>query len=331
MKKGSLIFSFVFILSIFGAFFISDSAIAQVQSTDVVLSIVPKYPVPGDKVTATLTSYVTNLDKANMTWSVNGQNMVSGVGKKVFTFTLGTLGSTTLLNVDVQTIDRQSFSKNISLNATEIDMLWEATDSYVPPFYKGKALLSREGSLKVVAIPNIVSGKNTLNPTNLSYIWEKDGKGQPNSSGWGMNFFIFKNSYIDKSNEVIVKVSDIFGNNETGNNITITPGNPKIQFYKKDILQGIDLAHILLDGHLVDKKGETVVAVPYFFSPKNINSPDLLLTWLINDKPARISNIKNELGIKGEEGKSGQAKVKVNIKNPNTLFQSLEKEINVVF
>ncbi|MCX6747434.1 MAG: hypothetical protein NTW98_00585 [Candidatus Nomurabacteria bacterium] len=306
-------------------------ASAQVQSTDVTLSVTPKFPAPGGKVTATLSSYVTSLDRANMTWSVDGENMLSGIGKKSFSFTLGPIGSNTTLRVDIQTIDRQSLTKTVNLSATEIDMLWEATDSYVPPFYKGKALVSREGYFKVVAIPNISSAGGIINPVNLSYIWEKDDKGQPDMSGWGKNYFLFKNSYIDTNNEILVKVSDVFGNINTGNKINLQTATPKIVFYKQNLLMGIDLAHALNPGHLVDKQGETLVAVPYFFSPKDMSSSDLEFDWMINNKPAQNNGTKNQLGIKGTEGKTGQATVKVNITNTKTLFQSLIKELNVVF
>jgi len=331
MKKGGLIFILVSILFFGFSLFLTNTASAQVQSTDVSLSISPKYPAPGDKVTATLSSFVANLDRANMTWSIDGETMLSGVGKKSFSFTLGKLGSTTQLNVDIQTIDRQSFSKSLSLNASEIDMLWEATDSYVPPFYKGKALVSREGYFKVVAIPNIISGGNTLNQNNLSYTWEKDGKGETYLSGWGKSSFIFKNSYLDKSNEILVKISDVFGSVDSGSKITIKTATPKIIFYKKDALFGINLDKSITTGHLIDKTGEAIVAVPYFFSPKDIKSKDLQIDWTINNKPAQNSGIKNEIRLKGEEGKSGEAKIKVKVNNFNTLFQGLDKELNVVF
>lgn len=306
-------------------------AFAQVQSTDVTLSVTPKFPAPGGKVTATLSSYVTSLDRANMTWFVNGENMLSGIGKKSFSFTLGTIGSNTTLRVDIQTIDRQSLTKTVNLSATEIDMLWEATDSYVPPFYKGKALVSREGYFKVVAIPNISSAGGTINPVNLSYTWEKDDKGQPDMSGWGKNYFIFKNSYIDTSNEILVKVSDVFGNINTGNKINVQGKEPKIVFYKKDVLLGTDLNKSLANGYFLEKKGDALTAVPYFFSPKEINSENLIFNWKINGNSAPTPLIKNELRVVGEPGKTGQALIEVEVINSNTLFQSLTKKLNVIF
>ena len=37
-------------------------------------------------------------------------------------------------------------------------LLWQANDSYVPPFYKGKALPGADTKIKIVAMPEIRSG-----------------------------------------------------------------------------------------------------------------------------------------------------------------------------
>jgi hypothetical protein len=328
MRKGNIIVTSI----IFGMFFLAPFlSHAQVQDTDITLSVSPQFPSPGDKVVATLTSFVVDLNKANMTWSLDGETTSSGVGKKTFSFTLGALGTTNELVVDIQTINRQVFTKRITLGGTQVDMLWEATNSYTPPFYRGKALVSREGTYKVVALPSIISQNGLLNPNTLSYTWEKDDKGQPEASGWGKTSFVFKNSYIDKTNQVLVKISDAFGNVTASKSITLEPTTPKILFYKKNSLLGPDLAHSLTDGHVVSKNGETVVAVPYFFSPKNLFSNDLLVDWKINDNVAQAAGAKNEINIKGEEGKSGQARIKTTITNPSTLFLNLSKELNVTF
>jgi len=43
--------------------------------------------------------------------------------------------------------------KEIVIEPAQLDILWESTDSYVPPFYEGKALPSIESTIKVVALP----------------------------------------------------------------------------------------------------------------------------------------------------------------------------------
>ena len=65
---------------------------------------------------------------------------------------------------------------------------------------------------------------------NLSYVWNKDGDIQPESSGWGKSSFTLQNSYLDKQNTVSVKISDISGGATTSGNLTLFTSNPKIVF-----------------------------------------------------------------------------------------------------
>src|ERR1035437_10886533 len=58
---------------------------AKASSPDTILvNIVPQNPAPGENVNITLNSYVDNLNTVTISWSVNGKNSVSGIGKKSF-------------------------------------------------------------------------------------------------------------------------------------------------------------------------------------------------------------------------------------------------------
>lgn len=319
------------VFSLFSFVFFGLIAYAQVRNTDIVLSISPEFPSPNQSMTATLGSFSTDLDKAYISWSVNNQATSGGVGKKTFYFTTGDLGSSVNLSVTINTVDGQSIQKTMSIASNDVDMLWEASDSYTPPFYRGKTLGGKQGTFKVVAIPNIVNQGGKVNSANLSYVWTKDDNIQPDSSGWGKNYFIFQNSYLDKSNTIEVKISDITGNINTSSSVELKPIIPKIVFYKNDPLFGIQWNKEVNNGYRIDQSGETLVAEPYFFSPKNISSSDLSFSWFINGGQVQTSNVKNVLSVKPDAGQSGNAVIKVMVSNVKTLFQDVTKEVNVRF
>lgn len=304
---------------------------AQVQSTDVVLSVSPEHPAPNQNVSATINSHVINLDKANISWNVNNREMNGGVGKKSFSFKMGETGSPVVLSAVINTVDGQSISKTITLTPGDMDILFEAYDSYTPPFYKGKALVPSQGKFKIVSIPSVTSQKEQINMNNLSYTWIKDGKTQLDSSGWGKSYFIFQNSYLDKENVIEVKASDISGKSSAYGKIVLKPSNPKILFYENDPSLGIKWENSLTNGFAIGREGAIFIAEPYFFSPKNINSADLSFDWFLNKEKVETPSQKNALPIKPEPGQSGNAFIKILINNVNTLFQSMEKEINVSF
>ncbi len=306
--------------------FFAFSAHAEINSSDIVLDISPNYPAPNQSVTATLTSFVTDINKAYISWSVNGKEALSGVGKKTFSFSAGGVNTTSTLEANIQTFNGPSVVKRAGLAPAGLDLLWQAPDSYAPPFYKGKIFAGTEGTFKVVAMPNLAT-----NSANLTYVWTKDNNGAPDSSGWGKNYFIFKNNYLEKDNTVGVAISDVSGNTNATGTITLQTVPPTILFYKKDPTLGIKYEQAIENGSNINKNGETLVAEPYFFSTKNINSTDLTFDWSINGQTISTPSPKNILSIKPSGGKAGQAFIKVGINNARTLFQNLEKQINVSF
>jgi len=326
MQRKYLISILIIILGFVGFF-----AHAQVRDTDIVLTVTPEYPSPNQNVTAYLSSYTINLDKANISWSVNNQEMSVGVGKKSFSFKVGNLGADSDLSVTIDTIDGQNISKKLTLTPAGVDMLWEAYDAYTPPFYKGKALTPSQGQFKVVAMPSLVNQTGKVNINNLSYAWTEDGDPQPDSSGWSKNYFIFQNSYLDRGNVVDVKVSDISGSTNASGTINLNTTNPKILFYKNDPELGTKWETALTDGYTISPKGDTLTIEPYFFSPKNINSSILTFDWSLNGEKIDTPNPKNVLSIKPDAGQTGSATIKVDINNTNTLFQEAVKQISVNF
>ena len=325
-KFKNLIITFILTMAFTGFF-----ANAQVRDGDITLTINPEYPSPNQNVNASLNSYSTDLNKANITWLINNETMNSGIGKKSFSFTMENLGISTVLSATIETIDGQNLQKILTITSSDVDMLWEAYDSYSPPFYKGKTLVPSQGSFKVVAVPNLMSQNEKININNLSYAWTKDDNNQVDSSGWGKNSFIFRNSYLDKTNTVKVKVSNISGNANTSGKITLQTVNPKILFYKNDPLFGVKWEEAISDGYTINKNGETFIIEPYFFSPKNINSSNLTFDWSINGEKIQTPDPKNILSIKPDAGQTGNAVIKLLINNTKTLFQSMSKQIKVQF
>ncbi|MCX6754985.1 MAG: hypothetical protein NT068_00390 [Candidatus Nomurabacteria bacterium] len=304
---------------------------ADVHESDVILSTSPKYPNPNQNVTATISTNATDLNKANIHWSINGKEFIVGVGKKNFSFDMGGVGESLTIQARIDTIDGQSIVKNILTTPAEVDMLWEGDDSYSPPFYKGKTLVPEEGTFKVVAMPNLTTKYGHMNPENLSYSWILDSKSQPSDSGWGKNYLILKNSYLDDNNIVEVTASDISGSTNAGGKITLNTVNPEIYFYKNDPKFGILYNNIVGNGFNLDTGGATFIAEPYFFSPKNIDSPNLNFNWIINGSQTSTPTPKNVLSIKPNPNESGTAKIRLTITNIKTLSQTLTKEFNVNF
>lgn len=324
LRKFKIIFLLVLALLPFSSF-------AQLRGGDIVLSLSPENPIEGEQITATLTSYATNINLAYISWLTNDTLISEGVGKKIFIFNAGELNTDITLTARINTTAGDSIIKTFTITPTEIDLLWEAIDSYVPPFYKGKALMAPEGTYKIIAIPNVYSLGNKLNSKNLSYTWKRDGSVAQSYSGFGKDYYIFKNSYLDKENEIEVEAIDILGKVRPKGQITLSTYEPKIIFYQKDPEFGVNLKNAITNTYELGDGNTTLVATPYFFSPKNIKDEVLKFEWSIDNEKISTPENKNEINIRGEEGQNGTSIIKLLINNTRTLFQELETTINVNF
>ena len=115
---------------------------------------------------------------------------------------------------------------SMTIRPAEMALLWEATDSYVPPFYKGKALPTADTFIKVVAMPEIKTANGIVKHSNLVYSWEKDFTNVQSSSGYGKQSFVYKNDYLDNSNNVGVIASSTDQKYTSQGRINVTPVVP---------------------------------------------------------------------------------------------------------
>lgn len=323
MKKGLLV-----IVLILVALFSFSTTQAQVKSTDIVLQIIPEYPSPGASAKAVVSSYVTDLNKAIISWSINGEEKLTAIGQKNFEFTVAPFGRNTRIEVEIYTADGQTINKSQTIASAGVDLLWQGVDVYVPPFYRGRSYVGKEGRFKVVAMPNVVHNNNVVGHKSLSYSWKEDGEAQTASSGWGKNFYLYKASFLDSFGRIGVTVSDTNGTGAQ-NEITLNTSEPKIVFYKKDRVFGNRSENAIQNGYSINPSGETIVAIPYFFYPKNLNSGGVSFVWSLGGQTIQTPRVKNEILV-APDGR-GSSSIKLEIRNTNSLFQKAEKEINVNF
>jgi hypothetical protein len=296
----------------------------------ILVDMVPANPAPGESTTINLSSYENNIDSVLITWSVAGKNTSSGIGKKSFSINAPAVGSSTTITATISLPDGD-IEKTIVIRPTIMTLLWQADDSYVPPFYKGKAMPSPESTVKVIAMPEIQSGSKMVDPTNMVYAWKQDYTNNVDGSGYGKNSFVYTNDYLDDSNNVDVVASTIDGSYSSEASIDIGTTQPKIEFYKNDPNLGTIWELALTDGHKVDNT-ETMQAAPYFISPQDIRIPILTWNWSINDNGVDVPIYSpNLLPLKTQAGVSGTAKIDLEIRNSYKVFVDVSKEINVVF
>jgi hypothetical protein len=310
--------------------FLLPHQILAATPSDIAVSILPPNPNPNENVTLSLSSYSLDLNTATIEWVQNGKVSLSGIGKKSFSTTMGGVGTTTNVTINVRS-KSGTVQQKISLSPNSLVLLWQANDSYVPPFYKGKALATPGSLVKVVAMPEVRRGGSFLNSENMTYSWQEDTNNDQGASGYGKNYLIYTIDYLDRTNTIGVNASTVDQSYSSDANVTISTVNPKISFYLKDPSLGT-LWSNALSGAIQISGEATLAAAPYFISPKNILSSRLNYSWYINDLLTNTENlVANLLPLKVQTGQTGISTIRLNIESKDKIFESAKKEINIQF
>ncbi|HEY4494094.1 MAG TPA: hypothetical protein VJB95_01520 [Candidatus Paceibacterota bacterium] len=326
-KSLSKLFGVATLVLVFFSFALKATAATP---SSVSINTVPANPAPSENTNITLSSYANNLDTVLISWFVDGKAASSGTGKKSFSFKAPAAGSQNTITATILLPDGL-VEKTLIIRPASLALLWQATGSYVPPFYRGKALPSAESEIKVVAIPEIRTGGVKVSPKNMTYEWKKDYNNMPGDSGYGKNFFYFVSDYLDDSSNVSATASTVDGGNSSSASVAIGTFLPKLSFYKQDEKTGTVWEHTLNDSANIEGSA-TLVAVPYYISVTDIRIPTLVWRWSINGLDvATRGGMKNILPLQAPVGTSGTSKVKLEIENSGKIFESVSKEINVNF
>lgn len=318
------------LLIVFTSFFSLPIKVKAISQSSILVDVVPENPAPYENTSITLSSYAVNLDSVSITWSVNGKSSLSGIGRKSFLVNAPAAGGETTVTATIA-LPEGVIEKIILIRPAVMALLWQANDSYVPPFYKGKALPMPDSEIKVVAMPEIKNNGNMVSPQNMTYTWKLDYTNNPEGSGYGKNYFIYSNDYLEDINNINVVVNTIDQKYSAEGNINIGTNNPKILFYKNDANLGTVWEQALKDGHKI-QGDEVIEAAPYFISPKDIRIPTLTWDWSINDSLISVLSFRpNLIPLKVQEGTSGTSKIRLEINNKYKIFATTSQEINVEF
>jgi hypothetical protein len=219
--------------------------------------------------------------------------------------------------------------KTITIIPQDATLLWEAINSYVPPFYHGKKIPSQESLIKISGIPNF---KNISDATKLNdavYIWTRNDNKILNSGGYGKDSLIIQHNKLRRSESITTDISDISGSSKTRQTIIIPISNPQIHWYYRDNYNYRKLLSINR-GLRVGQGDTRIIAEPYFFSLNQLN--DLNFTWKMNNETLYLdpSAPKQELLVRNPN-QSGQVTFSTSIENPKTFLQTATNSTTLYF
>lgn len=301
----------------------------SINEGDIDVNVTPEFPSAFQKVSIRLDSNTVDLNRYLIQWYVDEVPKLSGIGERNFQITAPNYGNLLKINVTIK-LGTDFIQKNITIAPQDVTVLWEAIDSYVPPFYRGKKLASQESLIKVSALPNFQTANNSLALDNAVYLWDRNGNKILNVGGYAKDSIIIQHNRLRASENISAEVSTVSGGTRAKKTITIPITDPEIHWYTKNISDYRRL--IATDQGFRVKSGDTkLVAEPYFFSI-NKGFSDLVFSWLMNNQTIYLTpDSSNQEILIRNPNKDGQTNFSLNISNPRTFLQKASKSVPIFF
>lgn len=317
----------------FGAALAAPSAsLAQTVpgiSDPVTFSVIPEFPKPNQTVYISAQSYSTDLDKAVFKWRVDGKAYAEGVGLREISVKTGKTGTLTAVTVEVSTADFGVIRNDLAFRPADVTLLWQS-DTYVPPFYEGKALHSFNGSFKVTAIPEFfdATGKR-ISPKDLVYTWKKNGQVQGDASGFGKDSFVgSQTSYLREGEEISVEVSSPKESLAGTASVTLAPRVPEIVFYENSPLYGAVYEKALSGSFDLLSEEITLQAEPFYVSVTDRRGGFLSFDWKMNGADVPAFKDKSEIVLR-KSGTGGQSAISLVVQHRARLLQGARSALTI--
>lgn len=292
----------------------------------------PEIPQPGEVVYVRITSYMTNLNKAKITWTQDGKIIISEFGVVTNQFQAPESGKSSTIKITIEKEGGGVVAKTITLSPADVDLIYEA-QTYAHPFFKGKKLFTSESVVNVIAIPNFIGSNGKKIPaTSLVYNWEINGTVQQSISGYGKYIFTTKGQMIERPANITVNVSAINSSLVATQSITLRSTTPDIVVYENNPILGVVYDKAIEGSFLLQRPQVDFEAIPYFFSAQNKDDMNLTYKWSING--VRIASKKpneNYLLLQNNQNEEGKAIISLGLEHAQNLLQTTRTQLELNF
>jgi len=305
-------------------------------SADLTLNTAPEYPSPGESVRLSVRSVLLDLSASEITWYVNDVIAASGTGVSELTVTAGPLGSETRIRAEIGGQNTGTFVAG-ALRPTEVDLLWEG-DSYVPPFYRGRALPTAGGGVRLYTIPRFQrpGSASLVSTDDLIYTWRKNNRIIQSASGRGKNIALLEGPVLFGSDTFSVETRTTDGELRGFASVRISSIEPMLVLYENHPVFGI-LYHRALPAATraaqaglasetsIPEVEATLSAVPYFAPVQNPDGDLLLYKWLVNNAVIENSLTRPSSITINAEGADGRARIELELTHATNFFLSARR------
>jgi hypothetical protein len=288
----------------------------------------PNAPGPDMPTTIRLQSYIVDVRASFIVWVVNGERVQEGVGSVEYKFTTGSLGSESRIEALITAPDGATSKESVTIRPALVDILWQA-DTFVPPFYKGKAMPTHGSAIRAVALPQF--GQSADVSKTAFFKWSRDlsrGLGE----GTGLSMVNTDATWARATMQLGVEVRSQDGSYKAARAVPILSAEPQVQFYEDSPVFGVRFEKAL-SGIVKSSEAEFHLhAVPYFFSSTDRLYNKLLYKWYVDNQLVRTAGgINDDITILNTETGSKDHRVLLVLQNSAHVTQKTGGDVGISF
>ncbi len=292
------------------------------------VTLTPSNPSPYQQVVLTLSSYSFDINVATIVWSSGGKTLLSGMGEKRLTITVGDVGQTLPILYEATAADGSFVQGSVSISPQAVDMIYEAKESYVPAFYEGRALPGEGSIVKVTALPTISERGAKLSSANLSFSWYINGEYSDRASGAGKNTANIALDYLTDTTDVKVLVRSPLGNTAE-KTISIRPHAILPTLYAYDELLGTNFTKAFF--RRLELDADVILSLePYYLSTRAGLSSAATYEWYLDGLPVTPQE-QTLLALRPKENTYGARTLSIFVDNTKRQLQRTQSVLEVVF
>lgn len=284
----------------------------------------PEYPAPKSLVSVSLNDYSVNALGATIQWFIDGVEQGKFKNERSIQVTAGNLGEKKSIRVVLTRAGAPTLSNTVIISSNIVDIVLEA-QTYVPTFYKGRALPSSESTVRAIALMHDKAGgiKDTY-----TYKWSLGDTVLLGGPVKGKYVLEQKMPRFEDS-ELTVEVFDTKGSAVGRHTILLNPAQPELHFYEYTPLRGLSERASSNPLALIGEE-TTIFGEPYYLNAR-MRGTDAKFTWLVDGNEAGQNlDAPNTITLR-QNGISGKSFLSFSIRTLAQIPQYVTESLQLVF
>jgi hypothetical protein len=205
------------------------------------------------------------------------------------------------------------------------------SDSYVPPFYRGRALPSAGTTIRLQAIPYFKNANGSLVPaSNIVFTWKQDDRVVGTVSGLGRSSVVLPAALLYGTTDIEVDAHSADDTSFGTATVNLPSVVPPLTLYQDNPLLGITYYRAIGDSTAINDTEMTFAVVPYFAQAQSPNDPQLSYAWTVNGSSISPDPTDpSEITLNAKDS-AGTAAIGLSLSQSNNIFMSSTNSWNII-